>query len=597
MSLLADVRSLVAPALTGLVPDPAEYLAMVKPAADPKNGDYQANMAMALGKTLGRSPKDIAAEIAAKLPTGGMLAAATVAGPGFINLRLSDTWLAGRLQATAADDRLGVAPVTATKTFVIDLSGPNVAKPLHVGHLRSTIIGDALVRLLRFLGHTVVGDNHLGDWGTQFGILLYGYKHHRDAAAFAADPVRELARLYVHVRNLAKVVGDEDEGTGDVMEQCRQETAKLHAGDPENVALWQQFMPACLDMLTPIYDRLDVHIDHALGESFYNPMLPGVVAELLEKGVAAESNGAVVVPNAKGVIPAAGDTTEEPPALVRKRDGAFTYTTTDFATIKHRAETWQPDAMLYVVDARQALHFRTLFANARRWGYDRVAFQHVPFGSILGRDKRPLRTRDGGVQELLPLLDEAVETAASKYRASLDERRASGRDAPELSADEEHNIAEVVGIGAVKYADLNQNRLSDYVFDVDRMTAAEGNTATYMQYAYARCRSILRKAGTSDTAVRAAAVAIGHPAERALALQLLRFGDALLAAAAELAPHLVTAYLWDTAKALSGFYENCPVLTADTPASKASRLLLVDLTARTIRTALGLLGIQTVERM
>ena len=593
MSLLAEVRSLVAPALAGY-PDPAELLLMVKPAADARNGDFQANMAMSLSKKLGRNQKDIAAEIAGKIPTGGMAQSATVAGPGFINLRLSDTWLAARLRSLTADDRLGVAPAAAPRAFVIDLSGPNVAKPLHVGHLRSTIIGDALVRLLRFLGHTVVGDNHLGDWGTQFGILLYGYKHHRDDAAFAADPVRELARLYVHVRNLAKVVGDEDEGTGDVMEACRQETAKLHAGDPENVALWQRFMPACLDMLTPIYDRLDVRIDYALGESFYNPMLPGVVADLLATGVARESNGAVVVPNAKGMVPEAGDTTEEPPALVRKRDGAFTYTTTDFATIRHRADTWQPDAMLYVVDARQALHFRTLFANARRWGYDRVEFQHVMFGSILGKDKRPLRTRDGGVQELLPLLDEAVEVAAKKYRQSLDDRRESGREAPGLSAEEEKQIAEAVGIGAVKYADLNQNRLSDYVFDPDRMTAAEGNTATYMQYAYARCRAILRKVGGEPAG---AAVALGHPVERALALQLLRFEDALLAAAAELSPHQVTAYLWDTAKALSGFYENCPVLTADTPESKAGRLVLVDLTARTIKAALGLLGIQTVERM
>jgi arginyl-tRNA synthetase len=607
MSLLAAVRSLVAPALAELVPDPADragYLAMVKPAADPKNGDYQANLAMALAKQLGRpkEAKEVAAEIVARLPTDGMIQSATVAGPGFINLRLSDTWLAERLRAVAADDRLGVAPVAAPRSFVIDLSGPNVAKPLHVGHLRSTIIGDALVRLLRFLGHAVVGDNHLGDWGTQFGILLYGYKHHRDDDAFAADPVRELARLYVHVRGLFKKKDDEDEEapTDDpVLNACREETAKLHAGDPENVALWQRFMPACLDMLKPIYDRLDVHIDHALGESFYNPMLSGVVDDLLAKGIAVESNGAVVVPNAKGVIPGPEDTNEEPPALVRKRDGAFTYTTTDFATVKHRAETWQPDAMLYVVDARQALHFKTLFANARRWGYDRVEFQHVQFGSILGAGRRPLKTRDGRVPELMDLLNEAVAVAGRKYRESLDERRASGREAPDLSAEEERGIAEAVGVGAVKYADLNQNRLSDYTFDVDRMTAAEGNTATYMQYAYARCRSIFRKGGIDPDVFRATSpqITLGHPAERALALQLSRFEDALLAAADELAPHLITAYLWDTAKAYSVFFEACPVLTADTPEQKAGRLLLVDLTARTIRTALGLLGIKTVERM
>jgi arginyl-tRNA synthetase len=603
MNLLTELRTLFAPALTALAPDPAkvpDYLGMVKPSGDPKNGDYQANFAMPLAKVLGKKPPEVAAEIVAKLTKREMIESATVAGPGFINLKLSDAWIAKQVQLIAVDERLGVSKAAQPKTFVIDLSGPNVAKPLHVGHLRSTIIGDALVRILRFLGHTVIGDNHLGDWGTQFGILIYGYKHHLDKAAFERDPVRELARLYVHVRNLAKVVGDEDEGGGDVMEACRQETAKLHAGDPENVGLWKLFMPACLEMLRPIYERLDVKIDHALGESFYNPMLAGVVDDLLKKGIAVESNGAVVVPNAKGVVPKEDEMAkEEPPALIRKRDGAFTYTTTDLATIKYRVETWKPDVMLYVVDARQALHFKTLFANARRWGYSNVEFHHIAFGSILGKDKKPYRTRDGGTVELSALLDEAAEIGLKGYEQSLALRKEHGHDVPDLTDETKRQIAEAVGYGAVKYADLSGNRTSDYIFDYDKMLATEGNTATYMQYAYARCRSIFREGEANDAASRSTptTVLITQPAERSLALQLLKFEEVLSNAAAEYLPHYITQYLWDVAKAFSGFYEACPVLKAPSMDLKQSRLLLVDLTGRVIHTALGLLGIRTVERM
>lgn len=602
MNLLAQVRSLFEPVLAGMLPDRADlprFLDMVKPVADAKNGDYQANFAMALAKVLGKKPPELAHEIVRALPIDDLLESATVAGPGFINLKLKDTWLAGQVRVAATDDRSGVARTRTPRKYVIDYSGPNVAKPLHVGHLRSTIIGDALVRVLRFVGHEVIGDNHLGDWGTQFGILIYGYKHHRDDVAFTADPVRELARLYVHVRNLARVVDDEDEAGGDVMDACRAETAKLHAGDPENVALWERFMPACIAMLTPIYNRLDVRIDHALGESFYNPMLPGVVVDLLAQGVAVESQGAVVVPNAKGVIPGPGDSTEEPPALVRKRDGAFTYTTTDLATIRYRAETWTPDALLYVVDARQALHFKTLFANARRWGYDRIEFQHVAFGSILGKDKKPYRTRDGGTVELSALLDEAADQGLRKYEASHADRTAHGHEVPDLTPEVKQQIAEAVGYGAVKYADLSGNRTSDYVFDYDKMLATDGNTATYMQYAYARCRAIFRKGKVDDARFRInpPAVIVTHPAERTLCVQLLKFEEALTEAATKYEPHHVTAYLWDLAKAFSGFFEGCPVLTAPTPEQRDGRLLLVDLTGRVIRQALGLLGIRTVERM
>lgn len=603
MNLLAELRSLFEPALlaVGASPDKVpDYLGMVKPSADAKHGDYQANFSMALGKVLGKKPPEVAKEVIDATPTDGVIETPTVAGPGFINLKLADAWIAEQVQKIANDPNLGVAKATQPKTFVIDYSSPNVAKPLHVGHLRSTIIGDALVRLLRFLGHTVIGDNHLGDWGTQFGILIYGYKHHLDKAAFDADPVRELARLYVHVRNLAKVTGDEDEGGGEVMEACRQETAKLHASDAENVALWKQFMPACLEMLRPIYERLDVKIDHALGESFYNPMLAGVVDDLLAKGIAVESNGAVVVPNAKGIVPKEDEMAkEEPPALVRKRDGAFTYTTTDLATIKYRIQTWKPDVMLYVVDARQALHFKTLFANAKRWGLSGAEFQHLQFGSVLGEDGTPFGARKGGAPELSSLLDEAMERGLKKYEESHAERKAHGHDVPELTDDVKRDIASAVGIGAIRYADLSGNRTSDYRFSFTKMLATEGNTSTYMQYAYARCRSIFRKGNADETTFRTSPpkVLLTHPAERALGVQLLKFEEVLTAAAAEYLPHLITQYLWDVAKAFSGFFEGCPVLTAASDELKQSRLLLVDLTARTIQTALGLLGIRTVERM
>lgn len=604
MSLLNAIRKVFEPILAELSPDRAkvaDYLAMVKSSANADHGDYQANFAMALAKAVGLKPPELAKTIIAKIPANDLIESATVAGPGFINIKLKSNDLTNRIATVAKDARLGVATVAKPKTFVIDLSGPNVAKPLHVGHLRSTIIGDALVRILRFCGHTVVGDNHLGDWGTQFGILIYGYKHHRDDAAYAADPVRELARLYILVRNLAKASEDDEETVGgEVMDACRKETAKLHAGDPENVSLWQKFMPACLEMLRPIYERLDVKIDHALGESFYHSMLPGIVEDLLAKKIAVESNGAVVVPNAKGIVPKESEMAkEEPPALIRKRDGAFTYTTTDLATIKYRVETWKPDVMLYVVDARQALHFKTLFANAKRWGHSNVDFQHIQFGSILGRDKKPYRTRDGGTVELSALLDEAAERGLEKYEQSYADRKAVGHEVPELTDDVKRTIAETVGYGGVKYSDLSGNRTSDYIFDYDKMLATDGNTATYMQYAYARCRSIFRKGEIDEAAFKAKLppVTITTPQERALVVQLLKLPEAIDAAAAEYLPHYLTAYLWDLAKAYSTFFEACPVLKAETPELRDSRLVLVDLVARTIQLVLNLLGIRTVERM
>jgi arginyl-tRNA synthetase len=597
MNILRILQEKLHAALSGLVDDPGKYSGLVKAAQNPQFGDYQANCAMPLKNVLGKNPQQIAKDIVGRLDLGDMLELPEIAGPGFINLRIKPDWLAKQAQEIADDDRLGVAPAEQPRVYVVDYSSPNVAKPLHVGHLRSTIIGDSLARLLRFLGHKVIADNHLGDWGTQFGILLYGYKHFRDDAAFKADPVRELTRLYLHMRQLTKGAEDEDDKPADPVakqyaDACREETAKLHAGDTENVALWRQFMPAAMAEIERIYSRLDVRFDEQHGESFYNPMLAAVVDDLLAKGLAEQTNGAI------GIFPVPRKE-DSVPALVRKRDGAFTYMTSDLATIRYRVTEWQPAAMLYVVDARQAFHFKQLFDAARRWGYDRVELEHVAFGSVLGPDRKPLKTREGGAPELGALLDEAVEHGAERYGQSRAERIERGEDVPEISEPEEQQIAETVGLGAVKYADLSQHRTTDYVFAWDKMLATDGNTATYMQYAYARCRSIFRKGDVDVQALRKSKPLppTAHPAERALTLQLLRFEETLTAAAAEYLPHLLTAYLWDLAKSYSTFFHDCPVLKAETSDLRIGRLLLCDLTARTIQMTLGLLGIRTVERM
>jgi arginyl-tRNA synthetase len=592
MNLIHHIQEIFRSALQGLVPDVEPYVAMIKPTQDLKHGNYQANCAMPLAKALGKKPRDIAQDIVNRLHLGNLLEKPEIAGPGFINLRLQTSWLAKQVQIIARDDRLGVILVQPAKTFVIDYSSPNVAKPMHVGHLRSTIIGDALARLLRFLGHTVIADNHLGDWGTQFGMMLFAFKNYRSEKSWDQDPLRELLRLYVMVREISKPADEEDDEaqkrtyTEDamqvaklVMDASRKETAKLHAGDEENLRLWKAFMPYCLKELEPIYERMDIRFDHQHGESFYNPLLAAVVKDLELKQIAQRSNGALVVFFGEN----------DPPAVVQKGDGAFAYTTTDLATIQYRVEHFRPHAMLYVVDFRQGHHFKQLFETARRWGYDKVELQHISFGSVLGPDKKPIKTREGGSVELGTLLDEAVQRG----------RQVVDANSPELPEEQRAEVAEVVGIGAVKYADLCQNRTSDYVFSWDKMLAMEGNTGTYMQYAYARNRSILAKASANAEALRRnpPAVALDTPFERALALQLLRLEESLLAAAEEYQPSLITAYLWDLAKTYSGFFQNCPVIRAESDALKQSRLLLCDLTARVLQRCLHLLGIRTVERM
>lgn len=659
MNVLAELQSRFRPALESLVPDAAkvdELLALIRVAQDPKFGDYQANFAMPLGKVLGKSPRDVATQIVTAAKLDDLVQTPEIAGPGFINLRLWDEWVAAALRKAAADERLGVETAKSPRTYVIDYSSPNVAKPMHVGHIRSTVIGDSLARTLRFLGHKVISDNHLGDWGTQFGMIIYGYKHFVDKSQFAASPVAELSRLYKLVsklvdcreslkglpeaerrlaakqkeveeqRTLAKsadkaITKKANEAARRAAKQAEElteevtslkgkiasveqdsalsalskqhasideavlaETAKLHADDAENLRLWHEFLPNCRDEIQKVYSRLDVKFDHEHGESFYHDRLAAVVEDLTKKGLAKESQGAICV-FLDGF---------EAPMIVQKKDGAFLYSTTDLATIAYRMETWKPNAILYVVDHRQSDHFDKLFAAAKKWGFDKVELQHIKFGTVMGKDGKPYKTRSGDTVGLEGLLNEAVSQAL-KVVSENDDAKPGG---PELSAEERRNISEVVGLGGLKYADLSHNRTTDYEFDAEKMLAKTGNTATYMQYSYARVRSIFAKGDVSAAELKnTASVLLTHPAERALALMLMRFSEALAETEAGYMPHHLTAYLFDLAKSYFTFYETCPVLKADTVESRCSRLLLSDLTARTIKQGLSLLGIGVVEKM
>jgi arginyl-tRNA synthetase len=598
MTILTELKSRFRAALTGLVDSPDQYLDQIRPSQDPKFGDYQANLAMPLGKQLKRQPRAIAAEIVDRLDVADICQPPEIAGPGFINLRLKDEWLVRRLTEAVHDPRLGIVPVERPRTYLIDYSAPNVAKPMHVGHIRSTVIGDSLCRTLRFLGHRVISDNHIGDWGTQFGIILYGYKNFLDSEAYKKNPVEELARLYRLVRQVMEYQEKNPAGANsesqiaqisaqhpDINAAVLNETAKLHAGDAENRRLWEEFLPECEDEINRIYKRLDVNFDHTLGESFYEDRLAVVVDELLDKGIARESDGAMCVFFAG----------QDAPMIVRKQDGAFLYATTDLATIRYRMETWRPDAILYVVDHRQSLHFQQLFAAAKLWGYGDVELQHISFGTVLGEDNRPFKTRSGDTVGLESLLDEAVRRAAEIVSAN-DDAKPGG---PELSPQQRCEVAECVGIAALKYADLSQNRTSDYVFSYDKMLAMNGNTATYMQYAYARVRSIFAKGNVDHQALRCsgAAILLDSPPERALALELLRFAEALDLTAVDYRPNQLTAYLFELANRYSTFFEHCHVLRAESEPLRQSRLMLCDLTARTIEKGLELLGIRVVEKM
>jgi len=552
--------------------------ALIRPCADPKFGDYQANGVMAVAKQRKENPRALAERIIAQLKVDAVSEKPTVAGAGFINFRLKPSFVAERVAAAARDERLGVPSGTNPKTVVIDFSSPNVAKPMHVGHIRSTIIGDSLARVMRFLGRRVVTDNHIGDWGTQFGMLIVGWKKFRDDKALAADPIAELERLY-------KFVNDRT----DLRDEAKAELVKLQQGDKENRAIWQKIIDLSMQEFEKTYRRLGVTFDHTLGESFYNPMLAGVVEELTRLGIARESEGAMCAffeddPELKGAAP----------FLIRKADGAFLYGTTDLATIKHRIEQWHPDEIVYVTDARQKLHFQQLFATARKWWKDVPDLRHVYFGSILGEDGKPLKTREGAPVKLTDLLDEAEERAL----AVVTEKN------PDLPMETRKQIARAVGIGAVKYADLSQNRTTDYVFSWPKMLAMTGNTAPYMQYAYVRVQSIFRKAGVwegpqrpEDRGTKAAPTfTLDHPAELDLAKHLLRFAETLQSVMDDDKPNWLTAYLYDLAGKFSVFYDNCSVIQSAEP-TRSSRLQLCRLTADVMKRGLNLLGIDVIEQM
>ena len=566
----------------------ADVLSQIKASSDSKFGDYQFNGSMGLAKEAKVSPRKVAEKIVEFFALPDVLEPVEIAGPGFLNLRIKPQWLAQKIQEMAADPRLGVLKPEKVKTFVIDFSSPNVAKPMHVGHLRSTILGDSLARTLRFLGHTVITDNHLGDWGTQFGIILHGYKNMLDEKAFQNEPVKELARLYVEVRKLFKTPEEIAKGVIDpVQNACRDETAKMHKGDQTNLELWRKFMPVCLGEIDLVYQRLGVRFDHTYGESFYQPFLNKVVQDLSASGLARESEGALAI----------FLTEDATPALVRKSDGAFTYMTTDLATIQYRVEQWKPDAILYVVDSRQSLHFSQLFQIAQQWLGQQTRLEHISFGSVLGADRKPIKTRSGdAVASLDQLLDEAVRLAKEVYQAAYHQE---GETQSKESLENLNRVGDVVGIGAVKYADLCQNRTSDYVFNWEKMMAMEGNTATYMQYAYARNRSIFRKGEFNPDNYRNASIPVllDTAEERGLALQLFRFEEAITLALVDYKPSLITSYLWDVAKAYSVFFQNCPVLKAPNEGVRQSRLLLCDLTARVLKQGLELLGISVLEKM
>ena len=550
----------------GLDPSRAE----VVQAADPRFGDYQSNAAMVLAKEKKTNPRQLASEILSKLDTAGISAAPEIAGAGFLNFRLSEGFLASAVSAMASDPRLGVAVVAEPKKIIVDFSSPNVAKPMHVGHIRSTILGDCLVRTARFLGHTVTADNHIGDWGTQFGKVIYGWKHLLDRAALEADPIAELVRLYREVTRI-------EETDGSVKRAARTELVKLQSGDGENLAIWRQTVELSWREFEKLYGLLGVRFDERLGESAYNDALAPLCAELEKRGIASVSDGALCIFFPE--IPALADK----PAIIRKSDGGFLYATTDLATIDYRVKRWGPDAIWYVVGDPQALHFQQLFAAAKAMGVP-CELRHIAFGSILGEDRKIMKTRSGENVGLAEVLHEAVGRA----RAILAAR------AEKLPEAEAESTAGLIGLGAVKYAELSQNRITDYVFSWDKLLAFEGNTAPYLQNAYVRIRSIFRKAG--EPADPAAPIPTGHPAERALALKLLQYAETLPAVLDDFRPNLLANYLYELANTYHSFYEACPVLKAEAT-ERAGRLLLSDLAARTLSHGLGILGIECPERM
>jgi len=540
-----------------------------------KFGDYQSNAAMGLAKILAEktgqksNPRAIAEKIKASLNLGEIATEISIAGPGFINVRLNPQWLEKQLAQLAADKNLGLAQTQNSQRVVVDYSGPNIAKEMHVGHLRSTIIGDALSRAIAAQGHEVIRQNHIGDWGTQFGMLI---SHLNEMGGSEAQHIADLESFYREAKNRF----DQDQAFAD---KARQTVVKLQGGSASERSAWQKIVEETRRSYQPLYQRLNVKLrqEHERGESFYNPFLADVVRELKEKGLAVESEGAIVVP-VEGF---------EAPLIIEKTGGGYLYATTDLAAIRYRIRDLKANRIIYTHDSRQSQHFAQVFATAKKAGWaEGVSLEYAPFGTMLGEDGKPFKTRTGGTVKLKDLLDEAEDRALAVLE----------RERPELPEDQKKSIAPAVGIGAVKYADLSKDRTSDYVFSWEQMLNFKGNSAPYLQYVYARIRSIFRKASLPFGQMQSTPIRLEAPAEIALAKQILRLGEVIDLVARELKPHHLAGYLYELAIRFSGFYENCPVLQSEEP-MRSSRLALSEVTARTMATGLDLLGIGHPEQM
>lgn len=557
---------------------------VVTPANDLRFGDYQSNAAMVLAKANKMNPRSLAEKVIEAWPEKA-IASAEIAGPGFINFRVRPEVYADRMRDAVVDARLGVARISTPLTIVLDFSAPNVAKPMHIGHIRSTILGDSLSRIARFLGHKVITDNHIGDWGTQFGMVTWAWKHVLDEPALVTNPLAELLRLYRHASDASKT-------DDSIREACRLELVKLQQGDAENLAIWTRCLELSKQGLQEIYQRLDVSFDHWLGESAYNEQLAPLVAKLLEKNLARDSEGAVCIFTDGSVK----DPTKDPflirrdgewtdfPMMIRKSDGGFNYATTDIATLEFRHREWRADAVWYVVDHRQSSHFQQLFAVAARLGLDSMDLRHIAFGTILGTDGKPLKTRAGDLPQLADVLDDAVsasrKTVEERSRVETDQERAQ--------------LAELIGISAVKFTELAHHRLSDYVFDLDKMVALEGDTAPYLFYSCVRSRSIFRK--LDEAYQPGGMISLTEDAEIHLARLLSRFAEVVPAVLDDCRPNILTSYLLEVARAFHSFFEACPVLKTE-GLTRYTRLTLCDVTAKTLAKGLSLLGIAAPERM
>lgn len=561
---------------------PENFTPSVTASQDLRFGDYQSNAAMVLAKQARKNPRELAGKVVETLGESAV-ATAEIAGPGFINFRIKPSYYAERAESMLTDERLGVPVAAQPKSLVIDFSAPNVAKPMHVGHIRSTIIGDTLGRLARFMGHRVITDNHIGDWGTQFGMILWGWKNILKQEDLESDPIEALLSVYKEVNARCK----EDPA---LLPVCKEELVKLQSGDSENLEIWKKCIAVTKVGLEKIYDQLDIKFDYWLGESAYNDALGPLVEDLLAKGIARESEGAVCIfsdgfhkPQNDPFLVQRDGSWVPVPAIIRKADGGFLYATTDLATLDYRIANFHADSIWYVVGAPQDKHFKQIFDIERMRGVS-GDFRHVAFGSILGKDRRPFKTRSGDTVSLQDVIDEAVSRAAKV----IEEKN------PSLPEEEKAHIAKAVGIGAIKFAELSQNRLSDYIFDWDKMLSLSGDTAPYLQNSYVRVRSIFRKVDADET--QAAKVQLTEDAEIHLARMLVRYSETVPATLDDCRPNILAAYLYDLARAFHSFYEACPVLRSEGEV-RSSRLILCELTARVLKQGMGLLGIEMVERM